>query len=71
MHYWYAIVLVLVLLLAMFAARVQAGAPDWLVPPGGTVPPEPVPQPGSVDSNCVDGMVTIAPRWFLPIVRTP
>ncbi len=71
MRYALFAILALVVLLAMFAARVQA-APDWITPPGGTVPPEPpTPAPGSVDSDpgCATvEYVTLSPRWFMPFV---
>ncbi len=69
MRYALLVILALVVLLAMFAARVQAGQ-DWITPPGGTVPPEPDP-PGSVDSDpgCATvEYVTLSPRWFMPFV---
>ncbi len=71
MRYALFAILALVVLLAMFAARVQA-APDWITPPGGTVPPEPsTPAPASADGDpgCVTAeSVILSRRWFMPFV---
>ena len=72
--YHYLIAIVVIVLIAVVPALAQA-APGWLVPPGGTIPPEPQPveTPGAIESALCSDTQTIVlyPRWFLPIVVTP
>ncbi len=60
MRYALFAVVAIVVVVAMFAARVQAYAPDWLIPPGGTLPPEPQPAGDS------DASVTVVQRIYAP-----
>ncbi len=64
-----ALIVTLTILVAVLveALAVQA-APSWLVPPGGTLPPEPEPLPGDSDSGPCPSADVLSPRWFLPWV---